>query len=110
MLLRPDSDSAVYTANFEEIDHKSVASDENIVWEGHGLTSWILNDNNHNETSVTARLTKSNQEQDSYIAEVILQLHPVSGPFSLFRRMQDHADKPTIFRHIALPRPISTNR
>ncbi|GAB5593091.1 hypothetical protein Unana1_07991 [Umbelopsis nana] len=76
MLLRPDSDSAVYTANFEEIDHKSVASDENIVWEGHGLTSWILNDNNHNETSVTARLTSSNQEQDAYIAEVLLQLHP----------------------------------
>jgi hypothetical protein len=84
MLLRPDSDSAVYTANFEEIDHKPVASDENIVWEGHGLMSWILNDNNHTKTSVMARLSKPNQERDAYVAEVLLQLHPVRAIFIFF--------------------------
>ncbi|KAI9283903.1 hypothetical protein BC943DRAFT_327303 [Umbelopsis sp. AD052] len=76
MLLRPDSDSAVYTANFEEVDHKPTSTDENIVWEGHGLMSWILNDNNHTESSVMARLTKPNEDHDAYIAEVLLQLHP----------------------------------
>jgi hypothetical protein len=138
MLLRPDSDSAVYTANFEEVDHKATSTDENIVWEGHGLMSWILNDNNHTETSVMARLTKPNDDHDAYIAEVLLQLHPVSFIIYFFSILSSepvpclarcslsphpqksamtagllthhHADKPTIFRHIALPRPISIIR
>jgi hypothetical protein len=81
MLLRPDSDSAVYTANFEEVDHTTTTTDENIIWEGHGLMSWILNDNNHMETSLMARLTKPDDDHDAYIAEVLLQLHPVSFLF-----------------------------
>lgn len=78
MLLRPESDSAIYTANFEEFDRKVTSvTDESIVWEGHGLMSWILNDANQTETCVLGRLSKPSNEHNACIVEVLLQLHPV---------------------------------
>jgi hypothetical protein len=78
MLLRPESDSAIYTANFEEFDRKVTnVADEGIVWEGHGLMSWILNDANQTETYVLGRLANPSNEQNAYTVEVLLQLHPV---------------------------------
>ncbi|KAM3578618.1 hypothetical protein VKS41_009001 [Umbelopsis sp. WA50703] len=77
MLLRPESDSAIYTANFEEFDRKVTnVADEGIVWEGHGLMSWILNDANQTETYVLGRLANPSNEQNAYTVEVLLQLHP----------------------------------
>lgn len=66
MLLYPDADCAVYSANFQE---GSPGKDQ-VVWEGHGLLSWILDSDNG--ISVSGKLSGEQQ----YI-EVTLQLHPV---------------------------------
>ncbi|KAI7856713.1 hypothetical protein BDC45DRAFT_47483 [Circinella umbellata] len=68
MLLYPEADCAVYSASFEET-HSSSSSSSGIVWEGHGLLSWLLD----GEASVQV----NGKYIDNQHVEVVLQLHPV---------------------------------
>lgn len=62
MLLYPDADCAVYSAHFQE--------SERLVWEGHGLLSWMLDADSKPGTIL-------GKVRGDHI-EVTLQLHPVS--------------------------------
>lgn len=83
-----DSNTAVYSANFEEsktVENWSPLhnSRSDIIWEGHGLLSNILNDDHSSSKSqVTGKITNdfnSNSTSNKYdcIIEVLVQLHPV---------------------------------
>lgn len=76
MLLYPDADCAVYSANFEEM----TTAESKMVWEGHGLLSWILDKESDKAIQVTGKRSRSNaaaNDEDAAV-EVVLQLHPVS--------------------------------
>lgn len=84
--------TAIYSANFEDsitVKNWSPLHDSrsNIIWEGHGALSTILNDDN-NCAHVTGKITDSDKssQYDCYI-EVLIQLHPVSMILSLFTRI-----------------------
>ncbi|RCH96328.1 hypothetical protein CU097_003245 [Rhizopus azygosporus] len=71
-------DAAVYSANFEEsltVENWSPLHDaeSNIVWEGHGLLSTVLNEK---EQYATGKLVLSSDAYDCHI-EVLIQLQPV---------------------------------
>ncbi|KAI9314748.1 hypothetical protein BX666DRAFT_1963106 [Dichotomocladium elegans] len=71
MLLYPDADCAVYSANFEET---SGSASSGTVWEGHGLLSWILDKECDRPFQVTGKRVRSSLDEDHI--EVVLQLHP----------------------------------
>ncbi|CDH56044.1 transforming growth factor beta regulator 1 [Lichtheimia corymbifera JMRC:FSU:9682] len=74
MLLYPDADCAVYSANFEEM----TTAESKMVWEGHGLLSWILDKESDKAIQVTGKRSRSNaaaNDEDAAV-EVVLQLHP----------------------------------
>lgn len=76
MLLYPDADCAVYSANFEEM---TATTESKMVWEGHGLLSWILDKESDKSIQVTGKRSRSNAAaNDEDAVEVVLQLHPVS--------------------------------
>ncbi|KAI7887180.1 hypothetical protein K492DRAFT_214069 [Lichtheimia hyalospora FSU 10163] len=75
MLLYPDADCAVYSANFEEM---TSTAESKMVWEGHGLLSWILDKESDKAIRVTGKRSRSNAANDEDAVEVVLQLHPVS--------------------------------
>lgn len=76
MLLYPDADCAVYSANFEEM---TTTAESKMVWEGHGLLSWILDKESDKAIQVTGKRSRSNAAaNDEDAVEVVLQLHPVS--------------------------------
>jgi hypothetical protein len=93
ILFSPDqlqnSNTAIYSANFEEsttVENWSPLHDSrsNIIWEGHGLLSNILNDEHDSSKSqVTGKIasdltaTKSSSNKYDCIIEVLIQLHPV---------------------------------
>ncbi|OBZ88244.1 Transforming growth factor beta regulator 1 [Choanephora cucurbitarum] len=76
------SNIAVYSANFEEsitVENWSPLHDSqsNIIWEGHGILSNILDDEN-DTAQVTGKIagSKSTHQYD-YVIEVLIQLHPM---------------------------------
>jgi hypothetical protein len=76
-----NNDTAIYSANFEEsatVENWSPLHDSRskIVWEGHGLLSKILEDDN-NPTHVTGKITDSSVPTYECFIEVLIQLHPV---------------------------------
>ncbi|CDS05691.1 hypothetical protein LRAMOSA08219 [Lichtheimia ramosa] len=74
MLLYPDADCAVYSANFEEM---TATTESKMVWEGHGLLSWILDKESDKSIQVTGKRSRSNAAaNDEDAVEVVLQLHP----------------------------------
>ena len=75
MLLYPDADCAVYSANFEEM---TTTAESKMVWEGHGLLSWILDKESDKAIRVSGKRSRSNATNDEDAVEVVLQLHPVS--------------------------------
>ncbi|KAI9481146.1 MAG: hypothetical protein EXX96DRAFT_502625 [Benjaminiella poitrasii] len=77
-----NTNTAIYSANFEEsltVENWTPLHDSqtNIIWEGHGILSNILNDENQN-AQVTGKVSKSDKssQYDCYI-EVLIQLHPI---------------------------------
>jgi hypothetical protein len=80
-----DDDSAVYSANFEEsmtVENWSPLHDSRskIIWEGHGLLSNIIKDQ-ENTTQITGKITKSTVPAYFCFIEVLIQLHPVCFSF-----------------------------
>ncbi|KAG0193045.1 hypothetical protein DFQ28_006639 [Apophysomyces sp. BC1034] len=100
LLLCPDADCAIYSANFQETgclnDHRR------FVWEGHGLLSWILDEKA--DESVNGKLDTT----DEHI-EVMLQLHPthrISKPayyHALLRRNGSPSMDSSVRRVLSLP-------
>jgi hypothetical protein len=81
-----NNNTAIYSANFEEsktVENWSPLHDSqsNIIWEGHGLLSSILNqDHPSSKSHVTGKITNdsvSSSEKYDCIIEVLIQLHPV---------------------------------
>lgn len=83
-----DSNTAVYSANFEEsktVENWSPLhnSRSDIIWEGHGLLSNILSDDHSSSKSqVTGKIandSNSSTTSNKYdcIIEVLVQLHPI---------------------------------
>ncbi|KAI7901653.1 F/Y-rich N-terminus-domain-containing protein [Cokeromyces recurvatus] len=77
-----NNNAAIYSANFEDsltAENWTPLHDSqtNIIWEGHGVLSNILNDDN-NEAQVTGKITESDKSSryHCYI-EVLIQLHPI---------------------------------
>ncbi|KAG0749343.1 hypothetical protein G6F29_004126 [Rhizopus arrhizus] len=73
-------DAAVYSANFEEnatVENWSPLHDatSNIVWEGHGLLSSLMNDNA--QQYATGKIIESNSNDYICQVEVLIQLQPV---------------------------------
>jgi hypothetical protein len=94
-----NSNTAVYSANFEEsqtVENWSPLHDSksNIIWEGHGLLSNILNNDNgekQQQMTVTGKIasdnsssitTTTNNNKYDYIIEVLIQLHPVMNIYN----------------------------
>lgn len=76
-----NSQTAIYSANFEEsitVENWSPLHDSksNIIWEGHGALTNILNDE-HNNPQVTGKVNVSDSTYYDYFIEVLIQLHPV---------------------------------
>ncbi|KAI8996824.1 hypothetical protein BDB01DRAFT_768661 [Pilobolus umbonatus] len=76
-----NNDTAIYSANFEEsktVDNWSPLHDSrsNIIWEGHGLLSNILSDNN-SSLHATGKITKATSSNYLCNIEVLIQLHPI---------------------------------
>ncbi|KAI8883439.1 hypothetical protein K501DRAFT_184467 [Backusella circina FSU 941] len=76
-----NNDTAIYSANFEEsatVENWSPLHDSRskIIWEGHGLLSKILEDDN-NPTHVTGKITDSSLPAYECSIEVLIQLHPI---------------------------------
>lgn len=78
-----NSHTAIYSANFEEsvtVENWSPLHDSksNIIWEGHGALSNILNDE-QKQPQVTGKLNLSDSTSPyDYFIEVLIQLHPVN--------------------------------
>lgn len=73
-------DAAVYSANFEEnatVENWSPLHDatSNIVWEGHGLLSSLMNDTT--QQYATGKIIESNSNDYICQIEVLIQLQPV---------------------------------
>ncbi|KAI8086382.1 F/Y-rich N-terminus-domain-containing protein [Halteromyces radiatus] len=81
-LMRTDYDMAIYSANIEEsnIGQQESLKDvrNSVIWEGHGLLSNLLRDNEH--ITVTGQIAKATEEAFDYTIQVLLQLHPVCLP------------------------------
>ncbi|KAI8579404.1 hypothetical protein K450DRAFT_241975 [Umbelopsis ramanniana AG] len=85
MLSGPHEDCAVYTASFEESElstkyNHSVTSNrgspvDKVIWEGHGLMSWILDDTSQHELYATGKVGPPSGAYE-HTVEVILQLQP----------------------------------
>ncbi|KAI8968368.1 hypothetical protein BDF20DRAFT_895963 [Mycotypha africana] len=85
-----DSNTAVYSANFEEsitVENWSHLHDSrsNIIWEGHGDVTNILNDNEKNPL-LTGKVVPADEFSSyKFYIEVLLQLHPI-------RHVQSHSN------------------
>lgn len=81
-MLDDEYDMAVYTANIEEsnITEQQSLKDvrATVIWEGHGLLSNLLRDQESNNITVTGQMSKAIDEPIDYNIQVLLQLHPVS--------------------------------
>lgn len=77
-----DYDMAVYTANIEEsnITQQQSLKDvrATVIWEGHGLLSNLLRDQENSSIMVTGQMSKAIDEPIDFNIQVLLQLHPVS--------------------------------
>ncbi|KAG2193986.1 hypothetical protein INT47_000774, partial [Mucor saturninus] len=79
-----NNNTAIYSANFEEsktVENWSPLHDSksNIIWEGHGLLSNILNAT-ATSSQVTGKIANDTQQSASpydCIIEVLIQLHPI---------------------------------
>lgn len=76
LLLSPDvicrdHDLSIYTVNFHESGHGPSEKSNSLIWEGHGLLSWIM-DQSKDELFVRGKLGESDVSIDVYI-----ELQPV---------------------------------
>ncbi|KAI8339441.1 hypothetical protein BC941DRAFT_420485 [Chlamydoabsidia padenii] len=91
-----DYDMAIYTANIEEsnIDQQQSLRDvrATVIWEGHGLLSNLLQDQNNSNIMVTGQLSKAIDEPFDFNIQVLLQLHPIrrSQPVESPSSQQQH--------------------
>lgn len=69
-----DHDLCIYTANFHESGHGPSEKRDSLIWEGHGLMAWIM-DQSRNEIYVYG---KSNHHET---IDIYIELQPVSGQF-----------------------------
>jgi hypothetical protein len=65
-----DHDLSIYTANFLESDFSQNGQYDTLIWEGHGLMSWIMNQ--QEEVEIFGK-SESKDHIDVYI-----ELQPVS--------------------------------
>ncbi|SAM00959.1 hypothetical protein [Absidia glauca] len=76
-----DYDMAIYSANIEEsnISHHDSLKDvrATVIWEGHGLLSNLLRDQQNDPITVTGQISKATGEPFDYNVQVLLQLHPI---------------------------------
>ncbi|KAG2179622.1 hypothetical protein INT44_006470 [Umbelopsis vinacea] len=104
MLSGPNDDCAVYTASFEESDlstkynnsvHRGSPVDK-VIWEGHGLMSWILDDTSQHELYATGKVGPPSGAYENTV-EVILQLQPtIKLSKSAFYDNLSRESKPTV--------------
>lgn len=88
-----NNNTAIYSANFEEsktVENWSPLHDSqsNIIWEGHGLLSSILNDEHpSSKAQITGKIVSDasiSSEKYDCIIEVLIQLHPVKYIITFF--------------------------
>ncbi|KAL0089476.1 hypothetical protein F4703DRAFT_1732862, partial [Phycomyces blakesleeanus] len=83
-LMHSSHDTAIYSANFEDLLPSHDPKDsKTLIWEGHGLLSNLLSNNNN--TQVTGKLKKTDAAPYTHTIQVLIQLHPVHH--------RPHADK-----------------
>jgi hypothetical protein len=87
--MHADYDMAIYSANIEESNFSSQDSLKDVratvIWEGHGLLSNLLRDQQNDPITVTGQISKATGEPFDYIVRVLLQLHPVSIGFTFIQ-------------------------
>ncbi|KAI8344481.1 hypothetical protein BC941DRAFT_408753 [Chlamydoabsidia padenii] len=80
-LMQEDYDMAIYSANIEESNISSQDSLKDVratvIWEGHGLLSNLLRDQQNDPITVTGQISKATGEPFDYTVQVLLQLHPI---------------------------------
>ncbi|KAL0090208.1 F/Y-rich N-terminus-domain-containing protein, partial [Phycomyces blakesleeanus] len=75
-LMHSSHDTAIYSANFEDLLPSHDPKDsKTLIWEGHGLLSNLLSNNNN--TQVTGKLKKTDAAPYTHTIQVLIQLHPV---------------------------------
>ncbi|KAI9299763.1 hypothetical protein BJ944DRAFT_292166 [Cunninghamella echinulata] len=68
-----DHDLSIYTANFHEsLNHFD--QQDKYIWEGHGLMSWVMDDQHANDTQIEGKFNYSSN-QPPYI-DVYIELQP----------------------------------
>lgn len=70
---------SVYSMNHEEIAAQPADTIKSIIWEGHGLFSWILENSHRDEKQISGEVN-SNGQQYPYEARVTVKLKWVSSP------------------------------
>lgn len=70
---------SVYSMNYEEIAAQPPDAIKSIIWEGHGLFSWILENSHRHEKQISGEVN-NNGQQYSYEARVTVKLKWVSLP------------------------------
>lgn len=68
-----EHDLTVYSTNYQESQSSSALyseKDNNLIWEGHGLMSWVMEDQHNDQIFVTGKLNHQH-------IDVRLELQPV---------------------------------
>lgn len=74
-MICPEHDLSVYAVNFQE---SSVGDDnqgkemDNLIWEGHGLLSWVMEDREAKQVQIFGKVNQQN-------IDVYVELQPVSN-------------------------------
>ncbi|GAB5587713.1 hypothetical protein Unana1_02613 [Umbelopsis nana] len=65
---------SVYSMSYEEIATQPPDTVKNIIWEGHGLLSWILENDQNEDKQISGEVNTANQQQYTFEVRVTLKL------------------------------------